>query len=153
VKWARGRDGTLDYFEFLVEFPAIQAQIRHWLTNGLTVSSSRTAATCRHLLAADPDLWRWVSVPSLEPTNNRAERAVRHPVMGRRNSHGTPSDGGSRFVERILPWLKPVASNTDLSLTLCGMLSLLIGPVIPPLRAYPLPNLKTTPNLPPERIL
>jgi transposase len=102
MKWARVRDGTLDYLEFLVEFPAIQVQIRHWLTNGLSVSSSRTAATCRRLLAADPDLWRFVSVPSLEPTNNSAERALRHPVIWRRNSHGTQSDGGSRFVERIL---------------------------------------------------
>jgi hypothetical protein len=152
MKWARVCDGTLDYFEFLVEFPAIQVQIRHWLTNGLSVSSSRTAATCRRLKAADPDLWRFVSVPSLEPTNNSAERALRHPVIWRRNSHGTQSDGGSRFVERILPWLKPVASSSVLSLTLCGMLSLLIGPVIPPLRSYPLPNLKTTPNLSPEHV-
>jgi transposase len=102
MKWARVRDGTLDYFEFLVELPAIQTQIRHWLTMGLTVSSSRTAATCRRLLAADPDLWRFVSVPGLEPTNNSAERALRHSVIWRRTSHGTQSDAGSRFVERIL---------------------------------------------------
>ena len=35
MKWARVRDGTLDYFEFLAEFPAIQTQIRHWLTTGI----------------------------------------------------------------------------------------------------------------------
>jgi transposase len=102
MKWARVRDGTLDYFEFLTEFPAIQTQIRHWLTIGLKASSSRTAETCRRLLAADPNLWRFVSVPDLEPTNNSAERALRHPVIWRRNSHGTQSDGGSQFVERIL---------------------------------------------------
>jgi transposase len=102
MKWARVRDGTLDYFEFLAEFPAIQTQIRHWLTIGLTVSSARTAATCRLLLAADADLWRFVSVPRLEPTNNSAERALRHSVIWRRASHGTQSDHGSRFVERIL---------------------------------------------------
>jgi transposase len=102
MTWGRVRDGTLDYFAFLAEFPTIQTQIRHWLTTGLTVSSSRTAETCRRLLAADPDLWRFVSVPSLEPTNNSAEGALRHPVIWRRNSHGTQSDGGSRFVERIL---------------------------------------------------
>jgi hypothetical protein len=45
MKWARVRDGTLDYFEFLAEFPAIQTQIRHWLTLGLAVSSSHTVAT------------------------------------------------------------------------------------------------------------
>jgi transposase len=102
MKWARVRDGTLDYFEFLAEFPAIQTQIRHWLTIGLTVSSSRTSATCRLLLAADADLWRFVAVPGLEPTNNSAERALRHSVIWRRTSHGTQSDHGSRFVERIL---------------------------------------------------
>jgi transposase len=102
MRWARVRDGTLDYFEFLAEFPAIQTQIRHWLTRGLTAASSRTAATCRLLLAADADLWRFVSVPGLEPTNNSAERALRHSVIWRRSSHGTQSDHGSRFVERIL---------------------------------------------------
>ena len=56
MKWARVRDSTLDYFEFLAEFPAIQTQIRHWLTFGLEASPSRTAETCRRLLAADADL-------------------------------------------------------------------------------------------------
>ncbi|HEX3050124.1 MAG TPA: IS66 family transposase [Aggregatilineaceae bacterium] len=102
MRWARVRDGTLDYFDFLAEFPAIQAQIRHWLTLGLNTTSSRTAETCRRLLVADPDLWRFASVPGLEPTNNSAERALRHPVIWRRSSHGTQSDLGSRFVERIL---------------------------------------------------
>ena len=102
MKWARVRDGTVDYFEFLVEFPTIQTQIRHWLTRGLTASSSRTAATCRLLLDADADLWRFVSIPGLEPTNHSAERALRHSVIWRRSSHGTQSDAGSRFVERIL---------------------------------------------------
>ncbi|MBI5958147.1 MAG: hypothetical protein HY866_05405 [Chloroflexi bacterium] len=37
-----------------------------------------------------------------EPTNNSAERALRHSVIWRRSSHGTQSDHGSRFVERIL---------------------------------------------------
>jgi transposase len=102
MKWARVRAGTLDYFEFLAEFPTIQTQIRHWLTRGLTASSAHTVATCRLLLAADADRWRFVSVPSLEPTNNSAERALRHAVIWRRSSHGTQSDHGSRFVERIL---------------------------------------------------
>ena len=78
------------------------AGIRYWLAQGLTVSSSHTVATCRLLLAADADLWRFVSIPGLEPTNNSAERALRHSVLWRRASHGTQSEHGSRFVERIL---------------------------------------------------
>lgn len=102
MRWARVRDGTLDYFAFLAEFPTLQTQIRYWLTQGLEVSSSHTAATYRLLLAAEADLWRFVSVPGLEPTNNSAERALRHSVIWRRASHGTQSDHGSRFVECIL---------------------------------------------------
>jgi transposase len=102
MRWARARDGTLDYFAFLAEFPTLQTQIRHWLTQGLAVSSSHTVATCRLLLAAEADLWRFVSVPGLEPTNNSAERALRHSVIWRHSSHGTQSEHGSRFVERIL---------------------------------------------------
>jgi transposase len=102
MKGARVRDGTLEFFEFLAEFPAIQAQIRPWLTMGLKASSSRTTETCRRLLAADPDLGRFVSVSGLEPANHRAEHALRHPVIWRRSSHGTQSDLGRRLVERIL---------------------------------------------------
>ncbi|HEX3054066.1 MAG TPA: transposase [Aggregatilineaceae bacterium] len=55
-----------------------------------------------HLLPGEAALWRFVTSPGVEPTNNSAERALRHPVLWRRTSHGTPSDPGSQFVERIL---------------------------------------------------
>jgi transposase len=38
----------------------------------------------------------------VEPTNNLAERQIRHGVMWRKTSFGTDSEAGSRFVERIL---------------------------------------------------
>ena len=51
--------------------------------------------------------WRRACGPScgfagVEPTNNAAERAVRHAVIWRRISGGTDSAWGSRFVERML---------------------------------------------------
>ena len=36
------------------------------------------------------------------PTNNAAERAIRHAVIWRKISLGTDSEQGSRFVERML---------------------------------------------------
>ncbi len=39
----------------------------------------------------------FVSDPSLPPTNNEAERALRHAVIARRISFGTRTDEGSRF--------------------------------------------------------
>jgi transposase len=102
VLWARVRAGTLSYADFMTEFPVVQALIRHWFTAGLDVTSSRTAATCRQLLDRDTSLWLFATRPGVEPTNNSAERALRHPVLWRRRSHGTQSDPGSQFVERIL---------------------------------------------------
>jgi transposase len=100
--WARVRDGTLAYADFLTEFPVVQALLRHWLTAGLSATSSRTAATCRQLLDGDPSLWLFAAKFGVEPTNNSAERALRHPVIWRHTSQGTQSDPGSQFVERIL---------------------------------------------------
>ena len=39
----------------------------------------------------------FVSAPNLPPTNNEAERALRHAVIARRISFGTRTDEGSRF--------------------------------------------------------
>lgn len=41
-------------------------------------------------------------VDGIEPTNNDAERALRHGVIYRKTSGGTDSETDSRFVERIL---------------------------------------------------
>jgi len=40
--------------------------------------------------------------PSVEPTNNIAERIVRQGVLWRKSSFGTQSERGARYVERIL---------------------------------------------------
>ena len=38
----------------------------------------------------------------VEPTNNRAERALRFGVLWRKRSHGTARTQGNRWVERML---------------------------------------------------
>ena len=48
---------------------------------------------------------RWTAytwVAGIEPTNNDAERVLRHAVLWRKSSGGTDSEAGSRFVERML---------------------------------------------------
>ena len=102
VLWARVRDGTLSYEAFLAEFPTIQEPIRYWLTQGLLCPQESTAETCRRLIALDAALWSFVTAPGVEPTNNAAERALRHPVIWRRTSHGTQSEHGRLFVQRML---------------------------------------------------
>jgi transposase len=64
--------------------------------------SAKTAATCRMLLEGEGHLWTFLRVRGIEPTNNAAERALRHAVLWRKSSRGTASEWGSRFVERVL---------------------------------------------------
>ena len=50
----------------------------------------------------EPALWTFARKRGVDPTNNRAERAIRPAVMWRKNCFGTWSEAGGRFVERML---------------------------------------------------
>jgi transposase len=56
----------------------------------------------RRLLRELDSLWVFLAQSGVEPTNNRAERALRCGVLWRKRSLGTASDKGNRWVERIL---------------------------------------------------
>ena len=45
---------------------------------------------------------RFLAGDGVEPTNNKAERALRHGVLWRKSSGGTASEWGSHFVSRLL---------------------------------------------------
>jgi transposase len=100
--WHRVRDGTLSRPSFQVYTSGLRAEVREALNQGAGCGCHKTAATCRDLIANEPKLWTFVWHEAVEPTNNAAERALRHAVLWRRSSGGTDSQRGSRFVERIL---------------------------------------------------
>src|SRR5207245_10845706 len=54
----------------------------------------------RRLLREMDSLWVFLAQPWVEPTNNRAERALRFGVLWRTRSVGTASDPGYHGVER-----------------------------------------------------
>jgi transposase len=56
----------------------------------------------RQIVREIDNLWVFLQHEGLEPTNNRAERALRFGVLWRKRSLGTQSDKGNRWVERIL---------------------------------------------------
>jgi transposase len=56
----------------------------------------------RRLLREMDSLWVFLAQQGVDPTNNRAERALRCGVLWRKRSLGTASDKGNRWVERIL---------------------------------------------------
>src|SRR3982751_5837714 len=100
--WHRVRDGTMARATLQSHVALMRFSFRDDLRRGLGCGCARTAGTCRELLAGETHLWTFVRVEGIEPTNNHAERALRHGVIYRKLSGGTDSESGSRFVERIL---------------------------------------------------
>lgn len=100
--WHRVRDGTLARSTFQSYVGWLRRVVRDDLERGLECGCAKTAGTCRKLLDREPQLWTFIWRQGVEPTNNAAERTVRHAVFWRKTSGGTDSPNGSRFVERIL---------------------------------------------------
>lgn len=76
---------------------------------GLLEQAARKSAKTRHhrrfarnLLKVWPALWTFVEAEGVEPTNNAAERGLRHAVIYRKLSQGSRSEQGKRTTERLL---------------------------------------------------
>lgn len=100
--WYRVRDGTLKRSSFRTYISTVRIRIRELLRQGEHCAHASTAATCKKILKVEPALWTFVRKEGVEPTNNAAERALRHGVLWRKTSFGTQSAQGSRFVERMM---------------------------------------------------
>jgi transposase len=73
------------------------------LLEGAILGEDKAVATfCENVLALEAALWTFVTAPGVEPTNNFMERLLRRAVLWRKRSFGSRSEGGLRFVERIL---------------------------------------------------
>ena len=81
----------------------LRDQISVLLEQCATGHHARTANFAAGLLQEYEALWTFADIPDLQinPTNNAAERAVRHAVLMRKIQGGTQSDRGSRWIERI----------------------------------------------------
>lgn len=61
----------------------------------------KTRRFCAGLLDEYDALWTFCVVSGISPTNNVAERALRHSVLLRKIQLGTQSENGNRWIERI----------------------------------------------------
>jgi transposase len=100
--WHQARDGVLEEGAFEERILRLRPRVRRALEDGTRCLCATTARTCAEILRVEEGLWNFVWFPGVEPTNNAAERALRHAVIWRRISGGTASESGSRFVERML---------------------------------------------------
>ncbi len=98
--WQKVRDGTISRATFRRRMGPIRKKVDSLLLRGYC--NALTYDLCKELLEHKDNLWTFVDHEGIEPTNNAAERALRHAVIWRKLSFGTQSRSGSDFVERLL---------------------------------------------------
>ncbi len=80
----------------------LRDRIHSLLAQGERGRHEKTANFCAGLLEEYEALWTFCEVPDVDPTNNTAERALRHAVIMRKIQGGTQSQNGNHWIERIL---------------------------------------------------
>jgi transposase len=100
--WHRARDRTINRAQLRRQVEPLQQQFHALLCEGVKSSNRRARVMCTGLLRDEVSLWTFIRRKTIAPTNNAAERALRHGVIWRKTSFGTDSERGSRFVERML---------------------------------------------------
>lgn len=77
------------------ESRAVLDAMRDWLMAKPVLKKTSLGGAIRYTLAQWPRLTRFVDVPDLWLDNNRTERGIRGPVVGRRNHFGSKSRRGT----------------------------------------------------------
>jgi len=100
--WHRIRDGTLTHLTFQRRMKPVERSVARLLRKAAVCGDAKIEGMAKDILKHEPALFTFVYAEGVEPTNNKAERALRNAVIWRKISFGTDSERGSRFVERIL---------------------------------------------------
>lgn len=100
--WHLFRGGGRDRARLQRSLAPVRRAVQAVLTAGCACADAKAATFCRNVLDLYPALWTFVTSAGVEPTNNHAERVLRRGVLWRKTSFGCQSEGGCRFVERIL---------------------------------------------------
>ncbi|MBC8161708.1 MAG: IS66 family transposase [Roseiflexaceae bacterium] len=113
--WHLYRGGWLDRVGLQQALLPVRYGLRDLLETGTTSPHTQIAGFSRKLLRRWGSLFAFCGSEGIEPTNNAAERALRHAVLWRKGSFGSRSDDGCRFVERLLS-VRATCSQQGLSL-------------------------------------
>lgn len=100
--WHRVRDGTMSRAAFRRDIAPIQQWLEKLLEYAVTCDIYGLSGSCQNVLDHRDALWTFVGRQDVQPTNNAAERALRQLVLWRKRSHGSQSERGERFTERML---------------------------------------------------
>jgi transposase len=102
TRWHLFRGGGLTRAELEQQLEGPARRLEAALRAGQACADAAAATFCVNVLELWPAVWRFVITEGVEPTNNHAERLLRKGVLWRKNAFGSHSEGGCRFVERLL---------------------------------------------------
>lgn len=102
LAWHLDRGGWLDLVGLHQALLPTRHGLRELLQEGGASGHSKMCAFSKQRLRLWEALWTFSRVEELEPTNNAAERGLRHAVLWRKGCFGSRSEAGCRFVERLL---------------------------------------------------
>lgn len=102
VAWHLYKGGWRDQVGLQLALLPLKQTLRAQLEEGASSRSPKIAGFSRAVLEPWEALWTFSCVEGVEPTNNAAERALRHAVLWRKGCFGSRSATGCRFVERML---------------------------------------------------
>jgi transposase len=96
------RKEQIDYLYYLRRMRKIKKKMLYYLKTVSTLKECEQARrVARNLLKCFEMMWHFTMDTEIEPTNNFAERQIKHYVKYRKNSLFTWSQRGDQFVERI----------------------------------------------------
>jgi transposase len=95
------RTGKIDRLSYLRQMNELQKKMLYYLQNVSDLEECQHARrVCGNIIKSFDMMWRFVDDEDIEPTNNFAERQIKHYVKYRKNSFFTWSNRGQRFIER-----------------------------------------------------
>lgn len=101
-RWYDYKNEIIDRKTLLKRTVLWRKRIEGQLTLGACSTKGKTKKTCKRILKQKISLWTFLAHNDVEPTNNLAEQMIRHYVIWRKQSFGTQSERGNRFIERIM---------------------------------------------------
>ena len=78
--WHRIRDGTLTRRTFQRRMRHVERSVGRLLRRAAACGDAKIEGMAKEILTHEPALWTFVHAEGVEPTNNRAERALRNAV-------------------------------------------------------------------------
>jgi transposase len=100
--WFKEKPGKERRAEFQIQMVPVRKRILELLHQAKDCSNPKVSGMAASMLTFEGALFTFIDKEQIEPTNNAAERALRHAVIWRKLCFGNDSEKGARFAERIL---------------------------------------------------